>query len=564
VTSTAEFLGKLPIFSQLELEELDALAEIVEEYDFAPGAVIAYQRDVANSLYIVREGRLYASAVDGRGIVREARSFLPGDSFYDHWLFKPDVHPATVRASGSGRLMMIAGEKLTAFLEEWAIPLDALTLSERAAAEAAGSRVAPETRRFRSFKLLPDELVKWQARRSRWFFFARAVLPAIGVAIISPLITYFLVSTLPGLGVLRYAPPLLLFLFFVGWLALVVLDWLNDYFVITTKHLIHNEFQIRSFQGDAVKTPIGQVQSVEVTKPSLLATLFNIGTARITTASQQGAIYFDNVDDPGAVRDQINEVRELVRALDAGRAQAAMRHSIEGHFGAEASLRRLTSAEAPPPEPPPGGIMAFLRDLRRRYAYRVEEGPVITYRKHIFVLLQQNWMMWLVWLLLLVGLVFIPNLQIFLFILLVFIVASGYLGWQVEDWRNDLFQVNDLYVVDIDRRPFGFGESRKQTELSNIQTIRARRPNLLATLFNYGHVDIETAGATAKISFEWVHNPQLVQNDITRRQEQFRQQQRVREGERQRKEYAVLLDVYKQAVEQERIPRRTPPKEPDI
>ena len=137
-------------------------------------------------------------------------------------------------------------------------------------------------------------------------------------------------------------------------------------------------------------------------------------------------------------------------------------------------------------------------------------------------------------------------------------IDLGWLFWQMEDWRNDTFQITDRYVIDIDRRPFGFGESRKQAELDNVQNVNADRPNLLATLFNFGNVVIDTAGATADIVFESVTNPSRVQTDIFTRRDQYQQKQRIASGAQRRKEYAVLLDVYKQAEEQQRLPQRTP------
>jgi uncharacterized membrane protein YdbT with pleckstrin-like domain len=361
---------------------------------------------------------------------------------------------------------------------------------------------------------------------------------------------------------LNIALPLLLFLGFGLWALFVFLDWFNDFFLVTTKHLVRSEFDLRTFTAKINKTPIDQVQSVEVIKPGLWATIFNIGTARITTASQAGAIYFDYIDDPEAVKNAINEARELVRALDAGRVQATMRQSLEGHFQAPAPLQKVSEGVATADMMELSGWEAFRENWRRTFGYRVEEGRVITYRKHAFVLLRLNWWLMLLVLAALVALVLVPDVTFFLGVLVAFLVLLGWLVWRVEDWRNDTFQVNDRYVIDIDRRPFGFGESRKQTELGNVQNVNADKPNILATLFNYGNVLIETAGTAANITFENVADPNQVQSDIFQRRDEFRQRQRVAEGERQRKEYAVLLDVYQQAIEQGRIPRRTPTEPP--
>jgi hypothetical protein len=155
----------------------------------------------------------------------------------------------------------------------------------------------------------------------------------------------------------------------------------------------------------------------------------------------------------------------------------------------------------------------------------------------------------------------VPNLTIALILLVAWLGVAGWLVWRLEDWRNDIYQITDRYVMDIDRSPFGFGESRKQADLGNVQNATANKPGIVATLFNYGNVTVETAGASPDIIFERVAHPNRVQSDIFKRREQYRNRQRIQEGEQRRKEYAVLLDVYHQAQEQERIPKRTPDQE---
>ena len=71
-------------------------------------------------------------------------------------------------------------------------------------------------------------------------------------------------------------------------------------------------------------------------------------------------------------------------------------------------------------------------------------------------------------------------------------------------------------------------------------------------------VTVDTAGAKADIVFEYVPNPEIIQGDIFQRLDDFRRQQRINEGSARRQEYALLIDVYRQAMEQQRIPPRTP------
>ncbi|MCA9960035.1 MAG: PH domain-containing protein, partial [Anaerolineales bacterium] len=344
------------------------------------------------------------------------------------------------------------------------------------------------------------------------------------------------------------------------------LDWQNDYFVITNKHLVHREFDLRRFRTNLVKIPIDQIQSVEIDKPSFISNLFNFGTARVTTAAQgaAGVIRFDNIDDPSLVRDTLNRLSQRVKAMDAGREQAMMRESLEKHFAVQQPLQTVAeeSAGGAQPAPPP---LSFWESLRRAYRWRVEIGGVITYRKHFFVLLGA--IAWPVFAFVLILLVYFLLTRVLAFsgpilgglLALAILVDLGWFVWRFEDWRNDTFQVTDRLVIDIDRRPFGFGESRKQASLSNIQNVTADRPGLLQTIFNFGNVHVETAGAKSDITFENVASPSRIQSDIFQKLDQVRQAERVKEGAMRRKEYAVLLDVYTQATEQNRIPRRTPP-----
>lgn len=560
MTDKVEFLAQLDIFRDLDEEALEALADIADEYEFHDDAVVAYQRDVADRLYIVRSGRLFAYEVDERGIVRDSRSYFAGDYFDDTWLFSPRTHPATVKGGGDGRLLIIEQRKFLDYLTEYADIIPDLILSEEAREEADKIGVAQPDKRINSLKLLPEETIEFNERRSIWLLLFNISWPLLLLLVVVAVlgVTTQFASTwvviLAGILVVGVAI----------YVLLKTIDWANDYFVITSKHLVHREFYLRRLSSHIVKVPIDQVQSVEVLKPNLLANLLNLGTARVTTASATGVILFDYIDDPNEVEAILNRLRTLVMAMDYGRTQATMRASVEGHFQAEAPLVKVTDPAAEDEYDEELDRPSLWRRIYRATQYRVEEGNVITYRKHFFTLLGHTWWIVVIWLVaLVVGLFMISRNLIgpllILGWLLVMASVSFWLIWRFEDWRNDIFQVTDRYVLDIDRTPFGFGESRKQAELANVQNVTANRPGLLATIFNFGEVYIETAGASADITFERVADPYQIQSDLFKRREAVRNQQRLQEGEQRRKEYSVLLDVYQQAQEQDRLPRRTPP-----
>ncbi len=571
MTEKRDFLAELPLFANLGEAALDAIARITVEYAFEEGAVIAYQRDVANKLYIVKHGRLFARAIDNNGIARETYSYLPGTCFNDMWLFVPGVHSATVKGAEDGRLFVIESAPFVQLLKQYPAIIDGLApreeeetrygLSDSAWIEAQKLKFRPRrVSNSASGAMLPEERLELFARRSWWFLLGRLLLPfmlvlvAAAILIATPTDTPLERTVKVGIPVILTLIGLILFL-------LRLIDFRADYFIITNRHLTHHEFELRQFRIHLVKVPISQVQTVEILKPSFLANLFNIGTARVTTAAVAGIVLFDNIDNPIAVKNILERLSGQYKSLESAQTQAVMRQSIEKHFGLDPQLTPA-DGNAPPPRvaPPPP---SFFATFGRRFGWRVVEGNTITYRKSLFILLRQVALPLLVF----IALGALGGLGIYLdvtpWVLALIVGGIGFINllwfiWQFENWRNDIFQLNDRFVLDVDRKPFGFGESRKQAAISNIQNVDASRPGFLPTIFNYGFVSIDTAGSQSDIVFDYVPNPELIQSDIFQRIDEARRLQRIQEGSSRRQEYALLLDVYRQAMEQHRIPQRTP------
>lgn len=580
MTSKQEFLSELPIFTNLTDEELSGLSRVTKAYAFEPGAVIAFQRDVADAMVIVKDGRLYAKTVDKQGITRDARSYTRGECFGEAWLFVTGIHPATVTGAEAGRILVIEHEDFLRFLEQYPEALRNMQpvydyedepiagLPEEIWEQAQKLSVRDERQRFGDIELLPNELIEFAARRSQLYLVAQLLLPVL-LLIGLPVAAYAfdLSGAFGELDWFMYiclgAP-----MFMLGLIILIILlDWRNDYFVMTDKHISRRDFSLRTFRIEYTKVPIEQVQNVTVVRPSLLANLLNIGTTEIRTAAQAGTVLFDNIDDPYEVIEVFKRVRGREEAYDAALAQTNMRAAINQRFEINPGVAPVTAEDGedagetavlPPAEPAQGW-------LERLITWRLVDGDTITYRKNRWVLvgdiLPPLFGFFFLTTGVILGTIYFPSQAgLIVGISLPFYLANFvWLIWQYEDWRNDTFQLTNQFVIDIDRKPFGFSEDRKQAPLSNIQNISALKPNFLATVFNFGNVIIETAGAQADITFESVPRPNQVLREIFQRVDTVRQTQRRREGAARRDEYAVLLDVYKQELEQNRIPRRTPP-----
>lgn len=573
MTSKQEFLAGVPLFKDLSESALRLVAGIATEYAFEGRAVIAYQRDAADSLYILKEGRLFAHTLNQNGVVVSSRSYYPGQYFEDTWLFIPGAHPATVKGAESGRLLVIRGADFVRLLEENPGIIPALApgmdedanpmgLSDEAWAEARKVQITKKTRSSSIAAMMPEEHIEYFARRSIWFLLVKLSLPFL-LVLVAAIILAIVPTDTGAERAIKVGVPIVLTLVGIIIFLIDLIDWRADYFIITNKHLTHHEFELRRFRIHLVKVPISQVQTVEILKPTLLANLLNIGTAQVTTAAIAGRVLFDNIDDPNLVKETLDRLSSQYRAYEGAQTQAILRQSIENHFGVDPQL--IATEDSSPAQPPPRRkpSLGLWASLRKRYGWRVVNGNTVTYRKSIFILLKTVALPLLGYLLLAI----MVGLGIYLNIAgEVLLIVAGGLGlvnsvwfiWQLENWRNDIFQVTDRFVIDIDRTPFGFGESRKQAALSNIQNVDATRPGFFATIFNYGFVTVDTAGAKADIVFEYVPNPELIQSDIFQRLDDYRQRQRIREEGTRREEYALLLDVYRQAMEQDRIPQRTP------
>lgn len=573
VTDKVEFLSELPIFANLSDAGLELVASVAREYAFRRGSVIAYQRDVANKLFIVMEGRLFARALDDNGIARDTRSYTPGQYFLDTWLFVPDIHSATIKGADPGKLLIIDGAAFTRLLQanpglvrELAPSTDEdgdpTGLSDGAWAEAQKLLLRPRKRANANTALLPDEHLEFFARRSYWVLLGYLILPTL-IVLVAAAILIATPETTPIYRTVKITIPVLLVFIGLVMFGLRIIDWYEDYFIITNRHLTHHEFELRRFRIRLVKIPVSQIQTVEVLKPSLIANILNIGSAIVTTSAIADRVLFDNIDDPLAVKTILERLTRQYQSIESAQSQAVLRQAIERHFGAEPQLTPLDEDAAGPPRMRSQRRFGPFEAFHRRYGWRVVEGSTITYRKSFVILLR----MILGPLAVFAFLTFLTGgmyyVQISTSVIagvagLLYLINFIWFIWQVENWRNDIFQVTDRFVIDIDRLPFGFGESRKQAAISNIQNIHATRPGFFPTLFNYGFVHIDTAGAQSDIVFEYVINPELIQSDIFQRLDDIKRIQRVQEGSQRREEYALLLDVYRQAMEQNRIPTRTP------
>src|SRR6185436_15181868 len=71
LTTTADFLATVPLFSGLNRDEIEAFAELTRERTHPRGSVILFEDDPGDSLFVVREGRVKVVLIgeDGREVI---------------------------------------------------------------------------------------------------------------------------------------------------------------------------------------------------------------------------------------------------------------------------------------------------------------------------------------------------------------------------------------------------------------------------------------------------------------------------------------------------------------
>lgn len=108
---------------------------------------------------------------------------------------------------------------------------------------------------------------------------------------------------------------------------------------------------------------------------------------------------------------------------------------------------------------------------------------------------------------------FLPTNFLFIAILSWYLITSGFVLEKVLSWLFNVYIVTNRRVIDIDF----FNLIHKQvsyTELNKIQDITYSTGGVIGTLFNWGDVLIQTAGASPNFDFLKVPQPQQVVGKI--------------------------------------------------
>ncbi len=113
-----ELLGRVPVFSTLEREDLERIAQLAVPRRFEPGQTVFREGDSSDTCYVVRSGHARATrgSADGRTITLAV--FGPGDFFGELALFEDERRSATVEAIEETTVVAVLGPDMRRLMSE--------------------------------------------------------------------------------------------------------------------------------------------------------------------------------------------------------------------------------------------------------------------------------------------------------------------------------------------------------------------------------------------------------------------------------------------------------------
>jgi len=518
------FLKKIHLFYGLEDEDFTVLAEELDEMSVPKSAVIFEQESKPDGFYLIYDGKVRITRVQDRK-ERQLALLVKNDYFGEMALVANRRRSATATALADSTLLILSRK-------------DFDNLYKRAPHIKTNLEIAVRSRRLArrlTFKWLrPDEVVYFLARKHRIILYESLLLPGFGFLLplalfyvwwfVVPVMLVFLLALLSFLGILSV---------FI-WR---VIDWGNDYYVVTNQRVVYLE-KVVGIYDSRQESPLSTILSVGV-EANQIGKILDYGNVIIRTFV--GRIVFANVDHPNHAGKMVEEYWNRTKEFATVVEKEAMKNAIRKRLGLP--LPKLAPGFGEPaPSPkiaarPPkisASMLAIMKFLGTEgFKLRYEVGETVIYRKHWIALILDAWISvsaafvtLMLFVSRLVQLAFLPDEAFISFaggvapdawaiaFLIAFFPFALWFGYQVLDWSNDKFEVTNDQIIDIDRKPFGT-EARNAAPLEGIMSTQYERKGLLGNLFNFGTVYI-TVGGT-KMAFEDVIDPATVQSDIDRR-----------------------------------------------
>ncbi|MCS7325206.1 MAG: cyclic nucleotide-binding domain-containing protein [Anaerolineae bacterium] len=546
-TAIVESLRRHVLFADLDEAAFAKVLQLLRVRRLSEGELLFAVGDHDCNLYVVRSGKLALRTLNEQGLDPITRVLTAGDVFNEYSFLSGHVDEQSVEALSTATL--------------WFIPRDAFQglLARDARLREHVARLTPHRpmpRKLRS-QIYEGEQVLWFGRRHALFFLGKIALPTVLLVLSLALVLLSFLEALAAFGLVLRGVSALMALAALGWLAWQVLDYYNDYFLVTEERVVHHE-RIVLLYDHREELLLDRVQQVEVERGTFLDTLFDLGDVVITAQGANTTVRFDHVRNPAAIGKLILDATQRARHRISAGERARIRAALRARMG-------ITAPSAPRASPALPASPSLLERLRAWFArvryewlprVQVVRGDAIVYRRHWLILLKgiaaPTFMLGGAVGLLAVGRMFLPSLFTTLlswpFSALVVPILLALVVWWLwcyEDWRNDVFVITSDRILDVKRTPWGIlGTRQRAAELRNVQNTTVTTRGIIDVIFNVGDVSIRTAGMENELLFDRVWNPLGIQAEINRRVQQVLERAQRQQAEQRRQELAEWLGIY--------------------
>ncbi len=542
------FLKKIHLFHGLEEDELAAIAAELQEVPVAQGEVVFQQDKKADSFYLIYGGSVRIVRRQNKKEFQLAR-LVREDYFGEMALVENRRRSATVTALTDTMLLVLSRQNFEKLYKQK--PDLKLNL-------AVAIRSRQLARRLLFKWLRPDEVVYFLARKHPVILYQSLGLPILAFVVpIGLFYGWFAIAPFFIVGLAAW----LSLIAVIGWIIWLVIDWGNDYYIVTNQRVVWLE-KVVGIYDSRQESPLSTVLSVGV-EANPLGRALDFGDVNVRTFV--GKIPFSHVTHPHQAARMIEEYWQRTREAAVGLEKEAMKDAIRKRLGIPIPPKPKSETASPPP-PAPKGVNLLRMLGSNTLKLRYESGDTVIYRKHWVVLLLEAWMP-VLGMLAVIGLFFqrlyqlirTPGEAFISFnggiqvdawagaLLILLVVLFGWFVYRVLDWSNDKFEVTSEQIIDLDKKPFGT-ETRNAAQLENILGTEYRRIGLLGNIFNFGTVYI-TVGGT-KFAFEDVIDPAAVQSDINRRRAARADKKRQAEITAERERMAEWLATYHKSAQE--------------
>ncbi|GIV65758.1 MAG: hypothetical protein KatS3mg047_0151 [Bellilinea sp.] len=524
------------LFISLTPAQIEEIASRVEAFLYQEKQVIFEQDAPVESFYFLLSGRVELVRLqrdEEIKVILSEQDYLGEEALAD----TPPPRLATATALTNVIVIRFNGELIDELRKEYPKVEAAFRLV------AASYQLAMRTRMpWRG----PREVVHFIGRHHPIFLVLRLILPVL-LALLTTVVTSYLDVVLFRGSALGMALLLLVVLVNLGWLAWVVVDFYNDYSVVTNRRVAYLR-KILLIYDSRQEVPLDAVLADDV-RTTQLGRI--IGYGDIIVRTYTGELILSRLAQPYLIVNLINEMREKAKA---SRKRARL-ESIDQ------IIRRRLNLGVDEPLPPPsaqevkpvvksGKLTQFLSDL---FMLRVEQDGAIIYRTHWFIMLKKTLLPFIFTLAVLAAMISIllgilplpPILGLVVGVLFLPITVI-WLVYNYVDWRNDRYIITRDAIIDVYKKPLGT-EQKRSAPLKNILSIDFERLGLIGLILNFGTVYIRVGDST--FTFNNVMAPSEVQRELFQRFMEFKQREEERAEASINEQLADWIEEYHRMVQ---------------